>query len=68
MDARSKTYKVNHILAKVIICCIILILEYFEGILSPLILIVTVLFFFGVNTVAYILEAVEKRGHDHDKI
>ena len=66
----SKNYQSDHCIAKAVIC----ILYITAGVISietgnPYIALYigTVVWFFGVNTTAYIIEAVLKHPHCHNK-
>ena len=63
-------YDWAHFRAKIVVCAIIVVLSLFHNHipLDWLLIIINVLFFFGVNTVAYILETVKHWNHKHNKI
>jgi hypothetical protein len=67
----SKFYKQDHYLAKLITCVLVicigtLSLEYDLPYLS--LVLGTFLWFFGVNTIGYIIEAVRHHVHGHNKV
>lgn len=70
MSEHKRQYQQNHLSAKVIVCCIQLVLVLLIDIVQTklLILLAVVLYYFGVNTVAYLLEHIRGHRHRHDKI
>ena len=65
-----KRYDKIHLASKLIVCvvqCGLVLLHEVIGTVIVL-LMMTVLFYFGVNTVAYLLESIVHYKHKHNKI
>lgn len=65
-----KGYSKVHKLAKFIVCLVntVLVLLYSQTHMELLLIFVNISYFFGVNTVAYLLESVLHLRHRHDKV
>ncbi len=61
-------YQQNHKLAKGIMCLLVCVLLYMDGTLSFYAWIAVVVWVFGVNAIAWLLEALRGNDHEHDKI
>ena len=63
-------YKHIHKLAKLIVCLIntVLVLVFYHSHIELLIIFINISYFFGVNTVAYVLESILHTKHEHDKL
>lgn len=68
-NPEERNYKIIHIISKAIICFVIICINYYmqgftvEGNLTAFI---TVLWFFGVNCMAFLLENIFRKKHKHD--
>jgi len=67
---RKIIYHKDHILAKIICCLInsILVLLYVKTNSLVFLLLANVTYFFGVNSISYIIEIVRHHPHNHDKV
>lgn len=63
-------YNQDHILAKVICCLIntLLVILYINTGSVILLILANITYFFGVNTLAYVIEAIRHHKHKHSKI
>lgn len=63
-----KEYALTHKLSKLIVCLIVLGLLFLDGNLTVYSGIIVFVWFFGVNSVGYLLESMLHYRHKHDKV
>ena len=61
-------YSQNHKIAKLIICCTICALLYLDGTLSIYAWLAVVIWIFGTNPIAWVIESARGDKHEHDKV
>lgn len=61
-------YQQNHKLAKLIMSIIVCALLYLDGSLSIYAWAAVIVWVFGVNPIAYVIEAIRRQDHKHDKL
>ena len=67
---RRSEYHVDHVIAKLLVCAfqIGLVVAYISTDLTMLLILMTILYYFGVNTVQYLIELVKHHSHKVGKI
>jgi hypothetical protein len=62
--SNQQQYKQDHKIAKILALLIVFTLLYFDGTLTLLNGLAILVWFFGINSIGYVVEAI--RGHDHN--